>query len=150
MIFNHLTLFGVAVPLVFVWLILSLPVTISTNISLVVGFLCGVCVDILCDTPGVNALCCTILAFVRKPFFHLYVSYEEDLGGRSPSAAVMGREAFIKYLLTAIAAYCIMMFTAEAFRFFNFGLWALRVVCSTVYTLLLLYALDAIFIRRTD
>ena len=32
-VFNHMVLFGVAVPLVFLYLIISLPVTAGTNIS---------------------------------------------------------------------------------------------------------------------
>lgn len=149
-VFNHLTLFGVAVPLAFIWLIVSLPVTIGTNMSTLLGFLCGLGVDIFCDTPGVNALCCTTLAFARKPLFHLYASYDEDLGGRAPSSASMGHVAYVKYILTASAAYSAMMFTIEALQFFNFRLWLLRVVASAVYTFVLLYALDALSPRRRD
>lgn len=147
-VFNHLTLFGVAVPLVFVWLIVSLPVTISTNLSIALGFATGLGVDIFCDTAGVNALCCTVLAFARKPLFHLYESYDEDLGGRAPSSASMGAIPYSKFIITAAAAYCLMMFTIEAFQLFNFWLWLLRTVSSTVYTFIFLYALDALSPRR--
>ena len=147
-VFNHLTLFGVAVPLVFIWLIASLPVTLGTNLSVLLGFLCGFGVDVFCDTPGVNALCCTTLAFARKPLLHLYVSRDEDLGGRAPSSVSLGHGVYVKFILTVAAAYCLMMFSVEAFQFFNPLLWLLRVVASTLYTFVLLYALDALAPRR--
>ena len=38
-IFNNLILFNVAVPLVFIYVIISLPVTLGTNISLTLAFI---------------------------------------------------------------------------------------------------------------
>ena len=54
-VFNHLILFDVAVPLVFIYLIVFLPVTLGTNLSVTLSFLAGFFLDIFCDTPGVNA-----------------------------------------------------------------------------------------------
>lgn len=147
-VFNHLTLFGVAVPLAFLWLIVSLPVTMGTNVCTLIGFLCGLGVDIFCDTPGLNALCCTTIAFAQKPLYHLYASYDDDLGGRAPSSSSLGHVAYVKYILTAATAYCVLMFTIEAFQLFNLRLWLLRVVCSSLYTFVVMYALDAVAPRR--
>lgn len=147
-VFDNLTLFGVAVPLVFIWLIIALPVTIGTIISMLLGFAAGLGVDIFCDTAGLNALCCTVLAFARKPLFHLYASYDDDLGGREPSAKSMGLYPFMKYLITAVAIYCVMLFTVEAFNFFNIKLLLLRIICSTLYTFAWLFAFDCLRPRR--
>ncbi|MDE6157933.1 MAG: rod shape-determining protein MreD, partial [Muribaculaceae bacterium] len=104
-IFNHMILFNVAVPLVFVYLIVMLPVTLGTNLSTFLGFLAGLTLDVFCDTPGVNALCCTVLSFARKPVFHLYVSTDDDLAGRSPSSHTMGYAAYMKFMLTMVLIY---------------------------------------------
>lgn len=149
-VFNHLVLFNVAVPLVFIYLIIMLPITIGTNVSTLLGFLAGFALDVFCDTPGVNALCCTILAFIRKPVFHLYVSMDDDLAGRSPSSRTMGAAAFMKFMLTMTAIYCLMLFTIEAFQFFNFKLLLLRIVASTAYTFILLYAIDCLTLRSRE
>ena len=139
-VFDRLILFDVAVPLVFIYLIIMLPVTIGTNISTLVGFLAGFILDIFCDTPGVNALCCTILAFSRKSIFHLYVSIDDDLAGKSPSMLSMGKAEYLKYLLTMVTIYCAMVFTIEACQFFSFRLLILRILTSSLYTFILLYA----------
>ncbi|MDE6121061.1 MAG: rod shape-determining protein MreD [Muribaculaceae bacterium] len=149
-IFNHLILFDVAVPLVFIYLILTLPVTIGTNLSTALGFAAGLMLDIFCDTPGVNALSCTLLAFARKPIFHLYVSMDDDLAGRSPSTRTMGHSAYMKFMVTMALIYCAMVFTIEAFQFFNFRLLILRIATSTIYTFILLYALDNLGLRQRE
>lgn len=149
-VFNHMILFNVAVPVVFIYLIVMLPVTLGTNLSTFLGFLAGFLLDIFCDTPGVNSLCCTVLAFARKPIFHAYVSMDDDLAGRSPSSRSMGHAAFMKYMLTMVVAYCFMVFTIEAFQFFSFKLLILRIVASAAYTFVLLYAIDCLTLRTRE
>lgn len=150
LVFNNMILFDVALPLVFLYLLIHLPITLGTNLSVTIGFLIGLMMDIFCDTPGVNSLCCTILAFARKPIFHLYVSMDDDLAGRSPSSRTMGHAAFMKFLVTMVVAYCAMMFSVEAFQFFNFRLLLLRILASTAYTFILLYALDCLSLRPRE
>ncbi len=149
-IFNHAVLFNVAVPLVFLSLIIYLPVTLGTNLSVTIGFVTGLMLDIFCDTPGVNALCCTVLSFARKPIFHLYVSTDDDLAGRSPSAHTMGAAAYMKFMLTMVLAYCAMVFTIESFQLFSPGLLVLRIAASTAYTFVMLYGLDILLMSRSD
>lgn len=142
-IFNHLALFNIAIPFVFIYIVIMLPVTLGTNLSTSLGFLAGLLLDIFCDTPGVCTLATTVLAFVRKPIFHLYVSIEDDLAGRSPSAATMGAAAYMKFLITMVLIFCTIVFTIEACQFFNFRLLILRIAASAAYTFLLIYALSA-------
>ncbi len=149
-IFNNMVLFNVAVPLVFLYLILMLPVTLGTNMSVTLGFLAGLTLDIFCDTAGVNALCCTVLAFVRKPIFHLYVSMDDDLAARPPSTRSMGHAAYMKYMSTTVLVYCAMMFTLEAFQIFNFRLLVMRIIASSIYSFALIYALDCVVAKRRD
>lgn len=149
-IFNNIVLFNVAVAFVFISLIVSMPVSWNTNISLSVGFLAGLIVDIFSDSLGYNALSCTILTFVRKPVFHLYMQEEEDLGGMKPCIATMGTGSFLKYLLSMTCIYCLCFFTVESFTLFDPVLQGLRIVCSTAFTFILIYAIDSIFTRKNE
>ncbi len=149
LIFNNLILFNVALPLVFIYLIISLPVTLSTNWVVTIGFLTGLAVDIFSDTPGMNALACTLLAFVRRPVYHLYMSYDDDLSGLRPSIATMGAAAYFKYMLTMVFINCLSVFVIEAFQFFNLRLLLLRTVCSTVFTFIIIYAIDSLSFKRS-
>ena len=49
-VFNHLCLFNVAIPLVFIYLIIKLPVDLSVNWTLSVAFFLGLAVDIFSNT----------------------------------------------------------------------------------------------------
>lgn len=149
-IFNNIVLFDVAVAFVFIYAIVAMPITWSTNLSVTIGFAAGLCIDIFSDTQGVNALSCTILAFVRKPIFHLYMQNDEDLSGQKPGLRTMGAAAFLKYLLTMSLIYCVCFFVIEAFAFFNPLVMLLRIGASTIFTFIVIYALDSIFIRRNE
>ena len=148
-IFNNLVLFGVAVPLVFIYAIISMPITWPTNLSVTIGFLLGLAVDAFSNTYGVNALSCTILAFARKPIFHLYVQRDDDLAGMKPSQRSMGSAAFLKYMLTMTLLYCAVAIVVDSFAVFSFWLILIQIIASAIFTSILIYALDSIFTRST-
>ncbi|MDE6267092.1 MAG: rod shape-determining protein MreD [Muribaculaceae bacterium] len=143
-VFNHLTLWGVAIPLVFIYWILSLPVTTDSILMLSLSFIMGLTVDVFSDTPGQNALACTILAGVRKPVFRLYFPREEDLTNPEPSSVSLGPAVYMKYVITLTALYCTIFFLIESFTFFNLWRLVLQIVCSTILTFILILALDSI------
>lgn len=143
-VFNNLVLFNCAVPFVFIYVILSLPITLSTNWSVTAGFVIGLVADAFADTYGINSVSCTILAFIRKPVFHLYVQRDEDLGGQCPSMRSMGVPVYLKYAGTMVLIYCAMACTIEAFGLFHIWRLLLRIAASSVYTLLIVYAIDSL------
>lgn len=147
-IFDHLVLFNCAIPFVFVYIILALPVTLSTNWSTLTGFIVGLTVDAFANTYGINALACTILAFARKPILHLYLQRDDDLGGESISLRTAGTAVYLKYAATMIPLYCTLALTIEAFGFFNFWRLLLRIVASSAYTMLIVYAIDSLSLSR--
>lgn len=149
-VFNNLVLFGCAVPLVFIYLVISLPPSLGTNASMTIGFVTGLIVDAFADTYGMNALCCTILAFVRKPVLHLYVDRDEDVAGQPLNVRTMGWATFMKYALTMTLIYTTLYFITEAFNFFSIQRLLLRIAASTAYTFVLICALSSLSISRRE
>lgn len=147
-VFDNLVLFNCAMPFVFIYIIIALPITLGTNKSVAAGFVIGLVADAFADTYGLNALCCTILAFMRKPVFHLYVQRDEDLAGQCPTMRTMGVDTYMKYAATMVLAYCILVFVTEAFGFFNPLRLLLRIAASTAYTLVIIYTLDSMSLSR--
>lgn len=139
-LFNNLILFNVALPIVFIYLIITLPVTMGETALYTVAFLTGLAMDILSDTPGVNALSCTLLAALRRPVFHLYVPSDNDLADQRPLPRTMGTPAFLKYSGTMVVIYCTLYFTIDSLHIFNVELWLLRIVSSSVFSFALIYA----------
>lgn len=143
-IFNNLVLFNSAVALVFLFMLVEMPVSVSVNAMMIVGFLLGLSVDIFQDTPGLNAMACTIMSFIRKPIFHLYVPRDEDLSDRRLSIKTLGLAVYLKYMLTFVVLYCAIYFSLEAFSYFDFQRLAMRVLFSSLFTFVVLYAIDSL------
>lgn len=149
-VFNHICLFNVAVPMVFIYLIIRLPITMSLNWVLTIGFFLGLIVDIFSDTYGMNALSCTVLAMLRRPVLRLYVPREEDLTRPEPSMLSLGTAAFMKYLLTMTLIYCTLISVIEAFTFFNPLQLMLRIIFSTILSLIIMLGIDSIMTPRSE
>lgn len=150
LVFNHICLFNLAVPMVFIYVIVRLPITLNTNRVLTVGFFLGLVVDIFSDTLGMNALACTILAMVRRPVIRLYVPREEDLTRPEPSLQSLGTAVYLKYLLTMSLIYCSLIFLIESFTFFHPLQLALRIVSSTILSMLLMLGIDSLMTPRSE
>ena len=145
LIFNHILLFGVAVPLVFIFFIISLPVGMNINILYTLAFLLGLTVDVFSDTAGLNALSCVLLAALKNPVFYAYVQKDDKSRFIFPSISTIGWTNYAKYLITMTAIYCVLLFSFEYFSFASFGLLLLMIIGSTILTFFLLLALEAIF-----
>lgn len=143
-VFNHLCLFNVAVPLVFIYFIIKLPVNLPVNWAMTVSFMLGLMVDIFSNTQGMNALGCTILAALRMPMLRLYFPREEDMTNPEPSLRTLGPGVYMKYLITVVAVYCAMFFLIEAFTFYNWWLMMSRIAASSLLTFIILLAFDSL------
>lgn len=147
-IFNHICLYNIAIPFVFIYFIIRLPITLSTNWVLTFSFLLGLFIDIFSDTYGMNALACTILAMLRRLLFRLYIPREEDLTNPEPSIKSLGALTYAKFLITVSLVYCMTIFVIEACTFFNFMQMLTRILCSTILTFLLILGIDSLTIQR--
>ncbi len=150
LVFNHVSLFNTAVPMVFIYVILRLPITLSLNWMLTIGFFLGLVVDIFSDTYGMNAMACTILALCRRPILRLYVPLQEDLTKPEPSMLSLGTGIYLKYLLTTTLLYCLLIFTIEAFTFFHPLQLLLRVVFSTLLSMIIMLGIDSLMTPRSE
>lgn len=149
-VFNHICLFNVAVPMVFIYLIFRLPITLSLNWTLTVSFFLGLIVDIFSDTYGMNAVACTVVAMLKHPVLRLYVPREEDLTRPEPSMLSLGVAVYMKYLLTMTVIYCTLIFIIEAFTFFNPLQLVLRIVFSTILSMIIMLGIDSLMTSRSE
>ena len=78
------------------------------------------------------------------------MQHDDDLSGLKPSQRSMGFPAFMKYTLTMVLVYCLLVFGIDAFAVFSPGRFVLQVLGSTAFTTILIYALDSIFTRQHE
>lgn len=143
-VFNQIYLFGVAVPLVFIYVILRMPLSLSTVWLLTASFFLGLVVDIFGNTPGMNALACTILAFVRRPILSLYLPHGSDYVAEIPSIRGFGMWLYVRYSLTLTFVYCLLLFAIESLSLFDLPYMLVRIVCSTLLTFILILCVDSL------
>lgn len=144
LIFNNLCLWGVAMPLVFIYFIMRLPVSFSPIAVMSLSFLLGLTIDIFSDTLGVNALACTILGASRKVLLKLYFPREEDMPEPIPSVRTLGLGVYVKYAITVSLFYCLVYFLIETMTLADLPRMLLRIVASTVITFVFIMCFEII------
>lgn len=148
LIFNHIMLFNVAMAFVFIYPILRLRIDLKMDWLLTWAFLSGLIVDLFSDTPGVNALSCTLLAAAKRPALFAYVLRDDRTKSIVPSIRELGISAYSKYLLTMSALYCVLAFSIEYFNFADIKEIAIMSASSTLFTFAMLLGLECIFYKK--
>ena len=147
---NKIVLFNVAMPIVFIYLILRLPVNLHGGWVLTIAFFTGLLLDIFTNTPGMNSLACTILAAVRRPVFNLFVSHESDMNIPIPSVDSMGVSDYFKYMASLVTLYCALIFLIQAFTLHNIVLTLARIAASSALSIIIIFGLDSLVSTRRE
>ena len=147
-VLNNLSISPLVAPMVYVVLILMMPIESSQWKMLGVGLLLGVVMDITMGTTGLNTLVTLPIAFFRRPLlFSLAglssISKEEGI----PSIKRLGVR-FHRYFAVMIVIHSLLFYFAEWLSFDNFGILLLRIICSTICSLLLDYIIIMLFMKR--
>lgn len=149
LICNHIMLFNLAVPFVFIYFILRLPVGISQNMVLTIAFLMGFLVDLFSDTPGVNSLACTVMAAVKPTVFYAYVARDDKTKKIVPAISTVGWQAYSKFALTMSLIFCFLVFTIEFMSFAGVDEILFMTAASSLLTFALIIAMDSLMNANT-
>lgn len=144
LLMDRIALFNTAVCFIFIYFIIRLPMDLGTNMLLTLGFLTGLTVDMMSDTPGVNALSCTVLASLKRPVFFAYEQHDDTNRGIEPGMASMGWLNYSKYLLSMCAIYSLLAFSIEFMSFASVEMIIVMAASSSLFTFLVLMALDSL------
>lgn len=147
---SKLLLFNVAMPIVFIYVLMRLPINMSTNWVLTLSFLLGLVIDIFNNTQGMNALSCTIMGALRRPVFNAFQSREDDMSNPLPSIHSLGFETYAKYAVTLTVIYCFLVFTFQAFTLRNFSLTLVRIAASSVLSAVFILGIDSLVSTRRE
>ena len=140
--------YNLASPFLYILFILLLPFGIPNILLFPLAFLTGLTVDIFYDTLGLNAAACTVLAFVRIIFISVTVQKDGFDNEPDPSLGIMGFRWFIFYATILTFIHHLVLFTFETFRFTDYGYTMVRVMLSSLSTILLMLISEFLFFRR--
>lgn len=144
LIFNHIILFNVAIPFVFILFIIRLPINFNLNLLYTLSFLLGLIIDIFSDTPGVNALSSLITAALRRSVFFAYVTRDDRTVEVTPSISELGWGTYMKYLITITAIFCFINFSIEYFSFNSVREILIMTLSSTALSFVIILAADSL------
>ncbi len=140
--------FNLSTPFLYILFILLLPFGIPNGLLFFLAFATGLTVDIFYDTLGLNAIACTVLAFVRVVFIRLTVQRDGFDNEPDPSLGIMGFRWFVFYAIILTFFHHLVLFTFETFSLSEFGNILLRVILSTLFTVFLILISEFMFFRK--
>lgn len=134
-IFNNINFLGYVNPLPYILFIILYPVNGNRAGLLVASFLLGLIMDMFCNSGGVHATACLILAFMRPSIFRFSfgISYEYQT---VKIAEKLSPERF-SFILISIVIHHFVLYLLEIFRFNFFWEILLRTLLSALFTLIL-------------
>ncbi len=141
LVLNHVHLFGVATPLLYVYFAISFRRGTPKWAMLVWSFLLGLSIDVFSNTPGVAAASMTLVAAVQPYLLELFIQRGDD-DEVLPSILAFGLGKFTLFALILTLVYCLAFFSLESFTFFNWIQWSLNTGTSVLLTLLLVLVID--------
>ena len=143
LILNHVHLFGVGIPLLYVYFAVTFRRHFPKWLILVSCFLLGLSIDIFSSTPGLASTVLTLVGLAQPYLQELLVPRDSAVDLES-SVKTLGFSKFatLSGLLTLL--YCLVFFALEAFNFFDILLWLARSLVSAVLTMVLLLAIESV------
>ena len=143
LVLNRIHLFGCAMPLLYVYMVIISPHNWPKWGILMLGFMLGLVIDTFSNTPGVASASLTLVAAVQPYFFGLFVQRDapEDI---SPSVSTLGMAKFTFFATVLVLLHCLMFFTLETFSFFSWLSWLQCVGGSTLITVILILTIESV------
>ncbi len=146
-ILNHIHLFGCAMPLLYVFFVVSMKKGTPRWVMMVWAFVMGLILDIFANTPGVTAASLTVMAMAQPYLLNLFASREKE-ESFIPSVAVMGFKSYTYYTVAIVLGFCLIYFTLEMMSFFNIKTWIECVIGSAILTIVLILAVDRLVHKK--
>ncbi len=130
---HHLELFGLAFCFLYINFILTLPLDANRNVVLLSAFGLGLLLDGFYDTLGIHAFACVLIAYLRSFTIGLIGSKTEitELAIRNT-----GLSWFVTYSFVLILIHHLVIFFFQQFNFEMFLHTLLRVIASSLFTLI--------------
>ncbi len=137
-------------PFLYVLFIIVLPFETPKWVLILSGFILGITVDMFYDTMGMHAAAAVFMAYIRPSILNLFSPREGYEFGTQPTIQYLGVPWFISYSGILIVLHHFVLFYLEVFRFSEFFYTLLRVLLSSVFTLLLVVITQYLFHNKKE
>ncbi|HEY3430137.1 MAG TPA: Rod shape-determining protein MreD [Cyclobacteriaceae bacterium] len=145
LILKNAVLFHTAFCFLYVAYLLLLPVESNPLWMMILGLIMGFFIDMFYDSLGLHALSCVLIMYLRNYWLARLTPQGGYDNGAVPSIAASGIQWFLVYIVPILFLHHAVLFFTEAggFQYFGFTLW--KVLCSTVYTTIVILIVQYLF-----
>ena len=147
-ILNRVNFSGYLNPYVYVLFILMLPFETPGWLLLISAFVMGFSVDVFSNTQGLHTAASVFMAFCRPWVIRMVASPRDFEAGIQPGIHDLGFRWFFSYALILTILHHVSLFFLESFTFQEFFTTLIRVVLSTIFTVILVILSQYLFFMR--
>jgi len=157
LILNKITLrwwsepgFPIFIPYVYPLFLLLLPFETPVWALLIMGFILGTTVDSFMNTAGMHACATVLIAYLRTNVLSALLPRNlSEYAGQSPSIRSMGWMPFLVYSAFLIVLHHFVFFTIELWSFSNFGFLLLKILASSITSMLFIVVYFLLFTKQS-
>jgi len=142
-LFNNIQLFGFATPLLCIYFLIKLPISMNRNVVMLLSALLGFVIDVFGSTLGLSMTALIIIGFLRYYLLKLFAP-RDVFDDYLPSLNVFGKNLFMRYAGMLTLIYVSLIYLIESFSLFNPELLILRIAGSSTLTILLIFAFEIV------
>ncbi|HLW62419.1 MAG TPA: hypothetical protein VKY33_03375 [Flavobacterium sp.] len=141
-VFNNIHFLGFITPYPYILFILLYPLNINRNLFLILSFFLGLILDIFNNSGGIHTTACITLAFVRQNLLKMSFGYSYEYHMlRIPDK--ISRE-LTTYFVTGVLIHHTVLIGLEVFNSNFITEILLRIVASSLFTIVLLFLLTGL------
>ncbi len=137
-------------PFLYILFIIALPFETPKWLLLLSGFLLGITIDMFYNTMGMHAAATVFMAYIRPSILNLFSPREGYEFGTQPTIQYLGVPWFLSYSAILIVLHHFILFYLEVFRFSEFFPTLIRIIVSSVSTLVLVVLSQYLFQSKKE
>lgn len=149
LLFNKITVAGVATPLPYIYVLMTWNRDGTRWIILLMGFILGLIIDSFSNLPGINSAACVLLAMLQPIYLKLFIPRElQDERSLEPSLDTLRWDGFLVFTLFCVLTHHTVVVILEFFSINDIGGMLLRIVGCTILTILFILMFE--LLRRKE
>lgn len=140
---NYIHIWGMGTPLIYLYFIFKLDSECGRKELLLWSFAIGLCIDMFCNTPGMNAAATTMLGLCRPQLLRMQLQRDTD-DSFEPGIRMMGFSPFLRYILTGVLLHTLFLNLLDSFTLFRIKYMLLNILAGTTMTVFCIMCLDTL------
>ena len=143
--------FPVFIPFIYPLFILLLPFETPVWLLLFLGMGMGLTIDTFMNTPGIHAFAAILIAYLRTNVLSALLPKNlVEYPNQSPNVKNMGWPPFLTYAAFLLIIHHASFFILEHWSFANIGYLLLKILASTLTSLLFVIAYLLLFTKQVN